>query len=210
MGTRGTIGFRLDGRDMLQYNHSDSYPSRLGMNMLNQCLMFGDPELYPGGWDEIKNRVRALKTVSNKNKPTEADLSALALAGVRADFNVGEQSPDDWYCLLQVQQGDLSKTLITGYMLAANDFIRDSLFCEWGYIVNLDEMRLEVYRGFQTKAHDRGRYARIEPSADQKHRRSPYWPCALIGTIVLPMIGTIEDAQKRMEEWETYESGGDE
>jgi hypothetical protein len=31
------------------------------------------------------------------------------------------------------------------------DFAKDSLFCEWGYIINLDTKKLEVYQGFNKK-----------------------------------------------------------
>jgi len=35
MSTRGAYGFRINGRDKITYNHSDSYPDYLGRNILN-------------------------------------------------------------------------------------------------------------------------------------------------------------------------------
>ena len=57
---------------------------------------------------------------------------------------------DDWYCLLRHAQGDLNvyKNGLR-YMIDNHDFIKDSLFCEYAYIINLDTKRLEFYVGFQ-------------------------------------------------------------
>lgn len=40
-----------------------------------------------------------------------------------------------------------------------NNFIFDSLFCEYAYIINLDENILEFYRGFNKDSNADGRYA---------------------------------------------------
>lgn len=33
-------------------------------------------------------------------------------------------------------------------MIDDSEFLNDSLFCEWTYIINLDNEQFEVYRGF--------------------------------------------------------------
>lgn len=57
-----------------------------------------------------------------------------------------------------------------------NDFIKDSLFCEWGYIVNLDTECLEVWIGFQKQYQKGNRYGR-------KKNDEGYYPCKLIAEI---------------------------
>ena len=50
------------------------------------------------------------------------------------------------------------------------DFAGDSLFCEWGYVIDLDTMKFEVYEGFQKRplsASDR--FAGIEKSEDSDY-----------------------------------------
>lgn len=45
------------------------------------------------------------------------------------------------------------------------EFAGDSLFCEWAYVVNLDEMTLEVYRGFNFVPLEVGeRFSGIKPT----------------------------------------------
>ena len=40
-----------------------------------------------------------------------------------------------------------------------SEFLKDSLFCEYAYIINLDEKVLEIYRGFNKSPDGAGRYA---------------------------------------------------
>ena len=43
----------------------------------------------------------------------------------------------------------------------SNDFLIDSLFCEYAYIINLDKNVLEFYRGFNKDKNAKGRYASL-------------------------------------------------
>ena len=38
-------------------------------------------------------------------------------------------------------------------MINSNDFIKNSLFCEYGYIINLDNKSLEFWIGISKKNH---------------------------------------------------------
>lgn len=52
-----------------------------------------------------------------------------------------------------------------------HDFLQDSLFCEWGYIINLDENCLEIWRGFQTKP-QQNRYKLTRQQAIKLHGKA--------------------------------------
>lgn len=80
------------------------------------------------------------------------------------------------------------KELVKSDYKENNEFIKNSLFCTWGYIVNLDDRTLEVYVGGQSRPHDRGRYAN-EVSEDG------YYGCALILTL------DFEDIPEDEREW---------
>ena len=57
------------------------------------------------------------------------------------------------------------------------DFVNDSLFCEYAYVVNLDTNELEFYEGFQKEVHSHGRFANSTPNEDG------YYPVKLIAKI---------------------------
>ena len=149
MGTRGIMGFAIEGEERLAYNHYDSYPESLGVDMLNWATGVTRAE----GWDAVKEQARALRYVET-DKPTPEELKALRFTH---DPKVSEGN--DWYAALRDTQGDPAKTLAVGLMEDGHEFAQDSLFCEWGYVVDLDHMRLEVYRGFQHEPHSEGRFA---------------------------------------------------
>ena len=72
------------------------------------------------------------------------------------------------------------------FMATANEFIDDSLFCEWGYIANLDTHALEIYRGLQTeKPPEHLRY-------QDGPNRSGYYPCKMACNYNLNSLPTKE------------------
>ena len=73
MSTRGTFGFRLDGVDRISYNHSDSYPSYLGVRMLEQA-----GELLAGDRDTLKAQVRGITMVEQGGTPNQTVQALLA------------------------------------------------------------------------------------------------------------------------------------
>jgi hypothetical protein len=176
MGTRGIFGFRIDGEDRLTYNHYDSYPEGLGVDVVDFVRSIDNIK-------EVKEKARALEDISER-KPTDEDIKKCEKY---TNLNVSEQSEKDWYCLLRETQGDLQAILDVGFYENQNDFIYDSLFCEYGYIVNLDNETLEVYEGCQHSPHNKGRYCDYKPEEDGKVR-SEYYACALVGTFPLNEI----------------------
>jgi len=164
MGTRGLMGVRVDGVDKLTYNHWDSYPSGLGQDILEY--------LQTANMDEEVEKAKKLRLVQEDDAPSATDIAKYRK---HANIKVGERNIEDWYCLLRKLQGKLPETLTAGVMIDSHEFINDSLFCEWGYIVNFDEMVLEIYKGFQETPHSKGRYASAASTPDRG-----YYPCALI------------------------------
>jgi len=158
MSTRGLVGFTVDDVPKMTYNHHDSYPTELGVTTLTFIRNALD------GRDALANRVRNLKCIDGKTPPTDVDKANLRRF---TNLSVGNQSLDDWYCLLRETQGSLPAILDAGYMLTENDpetglpaFGFDSLFCEWGYNIDLDADCFEVYRGFRNEPPKYGLWAK--------------------------------------------------
>ena len=177
MGTRGFLGFIVDGEEKIGYNHLDSYPAGLGLNIL---VWLKDTNL-----EEAKNLAKDLKVIDSNVPPTEDQKIKLARY---ANLNVGEQSLDDWYVLLRDTQGDPKKILEAGFMEDAHDFPEDSLFAEWGYIVDFDKNTFEVYEGFQTKPHTEGRFSNRGTQTHRHVGRNIYYPVKLVGSWALDSL----------------------
>jgi len=142
MSTRGYIGIKKKGQLKGMYNHWDSYPSGLGKNLvetINKIKVDDRLKVLNDTFDYIE-------LVDESGKPNEEQIAKCIKAKV-CDLDVSNRSYEDWYCLVREAQGNLQiyidKTI--PYMLNGNDFINDSLFCEWAYIINLDTNKFEVY-----------------------------------------------------------------
>jgi len=181
MSTRGFIGFVIDGTEKIAYNHFDSYPSALGLNVLHWLHI--EPQAEP---DVVRERARALRVIVGNSEPTNEDIERLQPF---YNPNVGGHSDrPTWYQLLRETQGNPGLMLEAGVIEDASNFPLDSLFAEWGYIVDFDSGVFEVYQGFQQAPHDRGRFAGRESAG----RRNSYYAVALIASWPLVELPTDE------------------
>jgi hypothetical protein len=190
MSTRGIVGVRVDGQDKLAYNHSDSYPEGLGDDVVKALRVM----LAKKGLAKIKELARAVRLVDEqKDKPTPSDIARFREF---CNTGVGGQTETDWYCLLRDLQGDIEATLNAGVMLDAREFIKDSLFCEWAYVINLDDEVLEVYMGFQRKP-PVGRYA-AERAKKEGGEYEEYYPCTLVASFPFAKLPRKVSASKEV------------
>lgn len=157
MGTRGAFGVVTgEGAEMIGYNQYDSYPSYGGVENLKKIRA----EIAANGTERLATLARDARLVSDAVRPTAADVDALK---EWTDLDVSERSVDDWYCLTRRTHGDIIAQLECGYILDSASFPLDSLFCEWAYLLNLQDGTFEVYQGFQDKPHADGRFADRNP-----------------------------------------------
>jgi len=174
MGTRHATGVRYENTDKLSYNQFDGYPSGTGNAILTELR----EEIAELGYDQAlakwREQAKALVMKDESEAPTAEEMERYKDAH---DSRVS--TGEDWYSLLRGDQGSILKRLRRGVATNSGNFILDSLFCEWAYVLNLDEEVLEVYEGFQKKRHMNGRYAEL------KSPKTEYYPCALIGTLPL-------------------------
>ena len=105
---------------------------------------------------------------------------------------------DNWYAVLRHMQGDILAHLTMGVMIDSHDFIMNSLFCEFAYIVNLDTNMFEVYQGFQSTLHNDGRYGGDVPDPEpfpDGYQSDKYYGCRLVKEFPLASIPTDWEAQ---------------
>jgi len=193
MGTRGCYGFYKNGQTKVTYNHFDSYPEYLGKSIIEFLKNTSIEEL-----NEIFEKIIMVKQDS---KPTKKQITQLKKY---ADLRVSSQSLDEWYVLLRNIQGDLNpykKDLV--YMIDSQDFLTDSLFCEWAYIINLDINELEIYKGFnKIKTNQAKRYKISKPDDQGYYSISPFLTFTFdeINKLSLEeILGYIEKLRKQLD-----------
>ena len=173
MGTRGLYGFRKNNKDKTTYNHYDSYPEGLGADVISFIQKHSIKDM-----NDLYDRIIM---VNEHSAPTE-EQKANCMKNSAIDLSVSSQSTNDWYCLLRNLQGNLDALCKCDvpYMIDNEDFIKDSLFCEYAYIINLDDNVLEFYKGFQKRPQLGNRYG---TNADRG-----YYPCKLVAEIPIAYI----------------------
>lgn len=186
MGTRGFTGFMVDGEIKISYQQYDSYPDGVGVTVLNYLK---------SGPVDMAAKARALRVVTDETPVTDADIASL---GRFADTAVSTGDLREWYVLLRATQGDPAAILEAGTVLSALEFTKESLFCEWGYLINIDEGCLEVYQGFVTEPHNCvGRFAELfGTAARESYPGGPeYYPVTLVKRFSFDEIGALTPAE---------------
>lgn len=162
MSTRGSYGFRLNKTDYMTYNHYDSYPRCLGDDILTEIKLFQNNYDFSNknfgiSWIEfIKDKAKKVKLVEE----------------IVVDPTRGK-------CIIfEIQSGQ--------YLNGSEEFLKDSLFCEYAYILNFDREVLEFYKGFNKNPRARGRYAKYQRNP-YKNETVPneYWGVRLVRTYPL-------------------------
>lgn len=195
MGTRHLIAIVQDGAPKVaQYGQWDGYPSGQGADIVG----------FLAGADlgAFKDYVRAARSVGREeaNALRRAEFVRL---GVTPNTHglVPAQSAADVDRALPWCSRDFGAKVLP-YILTAKgvpvlnsdwEFAEDSLWCEWAYVIDLDADTLEVYKGFQTEAHDSGRWAAGEPKPNVV-AGADYYPVRLIATV--PLAGITPESFK--------------
>ena len=180
MSTRGAICFVIDGQEKVVYNQADSYPDGLGEDIAAWLRAAVSSEA------ETADAVRRLAAVSGE--PTDEDRVRLA-AFRDPRVNQGE----GWYSLLRQTQGDPAAILAAGVYESAEGFPLDSLFCEWAYVVDFDDRRLEVYEGYQRTPITRGRWA------DRSACRDGYYPVQAVASWPFDELPAARELARRVD-----------
>lgn len=138
IGTRGAFGVVVDGVEKIGYNQYDSYPEGHGVENLQWIRSI----IERGFEGDMRAMAHDAELVNDDTPITPADIEHLS---DYTDLGVSAQSTDDWYCLTRGTHGHIGQMVECGYILDASDFVTDTLFCEWAYVVDFDKRTFEVY-----------------------------------------------------------------
>lgn len=187
MGTRGAYGFRVGKKDKVTYNHFDSYPTGLGVKILE--FVKETPV------EKLKEIAENVCLVDEDAKPTPEEIAICHKAGT-VDLGVGSGSQDDWYCLLRGAQGNMELLADCPLLIDSKEFLHDSLFCEYAYIINVDTGKVEIYRGFNKRRNGMGRYAK---KLLKDNREEKYYGVALFTEISFEDVKKIDSLEEYLD-----------
>lgn len=151
MGTRNLTAVFYEGKyRVAQYGQWDGYPEGQGIEAL-EFLRKVDLEKF-------KIAVKETKFL------TDNEIE---------DINKKYPNDNEWlehYPQLSRDQGaKILELIMNGVKELSNSisFAKDSLFCEWGYVIDLDENTFEVFDGFNKEKIKKGRFLSKDINLDK-------------------------------------------
>ena len=144
MGTRGTTGFVIDGERKSSYQQYDSYPSGVGLTVLEFARRFASGGDDNFSIERVLTLARELRVVPESDNPTPEDLAAIGDV-----YHQNVSTGIDWYAYLRGTQGNPSSILDSGFATGTDSFMRE----EWDYLINFDTSVLTVIADGETIAH---------------------------------------------------------
>ncbi len=196
MGTRGLTGFVIETNVKASYQQYDSDPSGVGLEVLAFARTITD-------LIELRKAVAKVKLVPEAEEPTADQITILKAAGYTPQ---GVSTGSDWYAWLREDQGRADRIAKAPFMMDSASFADSGLFCEYGYLIDLDTARLEAYVGFQKDAHTDGRFAKPEPTDFVPEYPGDKWwaPIRLAASWPLSDLPTDEEFENTIEGVSNY------
>lgn len=154
---KGVVGIIYQDKLSLGYNGENSDPDGLGEDVLDLIVRINNEK----GWKTFKERSAKLKNVDINDKKMINKYKQYTSPN-NSDLFSDIQSTE-W--LIEMYEGKIEDYIID------NQFIKESLYCEYGYIINLDNMTLEYYLGDQEEPQKSNRFGTISIDG--------YYPCRL-------------------------------
>lgn len=172
MSTRAFFGVYIEGTTKLMYKHHDGYPEGLGASIVAQVrkanlkewrekarglVLFprtpfesDDRQAQEAGVQELRAAIAPslahfLSTQDIGGTGTWGSESKCELARMIAEGAL--KSADGMGWLLDIVEGDLQMILELGVCVEGGDLTSVHGPCEWGYIVDLDVLKFQVYSG---------------------------------------------------------------
>ena len=186
MGTRSLTCVVLDSQfKIAQYGQFDGYPSGQGSTALSIMREI----VAQNKLERFTDKVRTRTTLTDaQHKQLWIDVGADPSKDY-VSMEIGNAF-DEKHPELSRRTGAKILSLVLNRDITcvqlSEDFANDSLFCEWCYVIDLDQALFEVYRGFQKQPHSEGRFA------TNSCERSGYYPVGLVKSYSLNTLPTTD------------------
>ena len=189
MGTRHLIAVVKNNQyKVAQYGQWDGYPEGQGLEVLRFLKQKWKRDVFSVNVEQLS----FLSDEESKRRWVECgadpDSSATTME-VANTFGRAypENSRDTGAAVLEIIQNATEPLKLQDSI----EFASDSLFCEWAYVIDLDQNTLEVYRGFNKKP-----LSSSERFAFLQHLGTEYYPIKHVITYNLDDLPTEEDFTK--------------
>lgn len=188
MGTRNlTMVIKGEKTRVAQYGQWDGYPEGQGATILN-FLKTNDLNRFSEQLENVrftteedeKNVNKFLESIGSKDGWMNMEQAAkYHLAYPYNSRDIGGQ-------ILELIHESTDDEIV---LVDSTDFAQDSLFCEWAYVVDLDNRKLEVYKGFvkEQPDHPNSRFG------NQLTSDTNYYPIQLAGEFDIDNLPTEEE-----------------
>lgn len=148
MGTRNLTCVVKNGEYVVaQYGQWDGYPSGVGLTILEALKIFGVESIVKNvdkaffiDDDFLAEMRKTLNIKSNDGWITSEESDRIEKFYPTLHRNTGGD-------IIELIQRSKANSIPLKNSL---DFAKDSLFCEWAYVIDLDKETFEVYEGFNT------------------------------------------------------------
>ena len=177
MQARGLAGFYSNNELKLIYQNDNAEPSKLGARIFDEPRPYGNDLTGPC---YLENVVEGLRGVSEH---TLVNDRRDVINQMKRHFPQGQinTSATDMAELFEPFQGSLQHYLSNELQFYpyASDFIRDGKFCQWAYVVNLDDRRFDVLKGDQGEPESLP-YNLGQVSSHHHYDNELAWPCQIV------------------------------
>jgi hypothetical protein len=192
MSSRGAYGFRLNEKDYITHSKYDSYPTGLLFRLMKQLKTIPNEHLSKG--------VNKIQLINSNKKISITDYSLYknhpVINSICENNDLKFKRNEIWSTFL-IDDSDILRYFAEtpfSLMVDYSNYVYNSLFCEYAYIINLDTNMVEVYKGYNQFFYLDGRYAMVTDDYLTSSNQN-YGGCYFVGEIPLELIYTTTDSQ---------------
>lgn len=200
MGTRHLICVVKDGKyKIAQYGQWDGYPSGQGTSILDF--------LKSGNVFKLRQKVDSLTWITDEEHKARWEECGADGSG-RVDMETAERFKQAYPELSRDTGAGVLDCIVEAEhplkLYNRIEFAQDSLFCEWAYVLDLDNDTLEVYKGFnRTQVDPSERFYR---EGYKSHSGDQYYPVRFVASFPFADLPAPEIFCEALEE---VEAGND-